>query len=542
MVCIWVYNLSEDLYECFLNFRANNKSKYGKIITIGVENDGFSAKIKKNDYVLLGYNDSNNIFKLYGHGRVESKTNNQTKIHCFNNSKMNRFVITFSKLIILDKNKILPFEKIILICKNELEKHTIYSSFKYNYGNGNTIRKIHTKQYENTTEIIMQKIQKLIKNDGIIDTIIDVRKFSKRDNTIEEQDNFYKNLNKEEDIDKNENEDEDEDDYFSHYTIDQNRYLHDNFDYDNNFQPGGSLFSSEELQIMHSSDEQKNYNYDNKDNLIINNNNKIFEYDNNNENVEIDDSGSVEIDDSENGEIDDSESGGIDDSDNYEDENEDDDIIKINSDYEDDDDYCNKKDFNDSDTDSNKTNIDDSDDDSDDNSDDDSDDNSSSYSDEEIRDSSDLEVESLDSEGNEITYLDDYLREQIYIDTVFDDDTKYCMIPIMVRPCSIFKQELKTIKNKKKHFFNHYKECDRCTVTNNNNYSFNGMVKRSIIEYITVKTLTKDFKQAYQAYNSVSKHIEIDKKGPYIRVYDIKIPNYLHKGNLLISWVREANI
>jgi hypothetical protein len=503
--------------------------------------------LRKDDYVLLAYTESENIFNLFGFGRVLKKTANgkKSKIYCFNNDRLDAFLLWFSELEIFEQTNTYPFEKLLPTFKYFLEKYTVMSSFRQNYCIFNSLRQIHTIKTGDAADEIILKISNFIKNGSTMnaleaDKLIKKNKINtKCKNDINNNNTDDKSISIDSISETNSYDDSEQyDNYYSHYEIDMNRLLTDDFDYDENHPPGSSLIW-EAMAQNNVMEEQDDIEYQDQDQCQ--NKESNLSYYSLSEESELDADEPIDSDEID---LDADEPIDSDEIDLDADEPIDSDEIELDADEP-----VNDKDY-DSDNDNNVSEVCEeyvSDDDitterdtlSDyDDDDDNDDDDGETTTDSEISEASGNESDaSVDSDGNEMTYLDDYLREKHYKETT-TKDTRKNMIPIMIIPCKIFNRKIINSDARQNFILKHYKKCDRCTVTNSNNYSFNGMVNRATIEYVLLETLTQEYRDAFDAYENVMKYGETGKKGPYIKIYDIQVPNFLFEGCILVTWIR----
>lgn len=596
MTRIWIYNIQYDLYTNYLKFRKNRSDNTNNLITIGSANKhgqgACNAKggIRIGDYVLLTYINNKDTFNFYGYGKVidriknimdkpkteintKTKSRNKTKtnlVDCFGKNILNKYIIRFHKLFILDMDKVLSCERVLLSFKDSLEKYASYNAFKINYSIANSARLLYLRNNINV-DIVMQNIEKFVRTGGKIRSQVFGKKYkgnmscsddetdSESEKSSVTNDDFIPLDNTAIQFLKKQNNtniesENDEEDYFSHRRVIDS--YPDDFDYDNKKCKPGQNFNnydsftnvtsfnsdSEINNSVESAFEETDAYEDTCDDSDSNDESDRFQNTSDNDtDIEADDE--ISDDDVDNASIDEVDVEVVESENDNEEDND------TNSESQDE-----SESESESGSESESESGSESGDKSDSGSESDNGSGSGSERDNERKKSkkskksnkSDNESssgEEFDSEGNLVTYLEDYLREKNYKINVIKE-LKRNMIPIMIVPCSKFIEQTKSFEkqkckyNRASYILKHHMSCDKCTVTNNNNFNFVGMIKKSKIEHIVLKTLRKDYLDAYQAFISVSKHGEEDKKGPYIRLYEIKVKNYLYEDCILVSWIR----
>ena len=117
-----------------------------------------------------------------------------------------------------------------------------------------------------------------------------------------------------------------------------------------------------------------------------------------------------------------------------------------------------------------------------------------------------------------------------------EEEVKLGRIPIIVVPCEEFNLPK---KKGEKYFVSHYKECKKCTTTNNNNKDIGSILDIAEIEIIKIIS-TKDgfFNPVLDDYYGLENHEPMDyNKIPFIRVAFIDNNHDIYNKCLLISWI-----
>ena len=108
----------------------------------------------------------------------------------------------------------------------------------------------------------------------------------------------------------------------------------------------------------------------------------------------------------------------------------------------------------------------------------------------------------------------------------------------MIIPCKEYNLPK---KNKEKYFKEHYKLCNRCNITNNNNKELCSIIDKAKIEIIEIVD-EKDgyFDPPLDDYFLGEKHEPLDiPKYPFIRVALINNGHEIYDKCMLITWIDE---
>ena len=115
------------------------------------------------------------------------------------------------------------------------------------------------------------------------------------------------------------------------------------------------------------------------------------------------------------------------------------------------------------------------------------------------------------------------------------DDDPNGYIPIMIVPCENFNLP---DMNEEIYFVNHYKTCDKCDVTNNNNRELCSVLNAANVEFCEIT----DEKHAYfdpalEAYYKLKKYEPMGAENyPFVRVAYINNDHDIYDKCLLVSW------
>jgi hypothetical protein len=111
-------------------------------------------------------------------------------------------------------------------------------------------------------------------------------------------------------------------------------------------------------------------------------------------------------------------------------------------------------------------------------------------------------------------------------------------IPIMVIPCEEFSIPK---KDKVEYFIEHYKKCNNCDITNNNNKELCSIIDNSTVEFFELKNEKHGyFNPALDSYFKLKKYQPMSvNEYPFIRVIYIKNYHDIYHGCILIAWCDE---
>ena len=149
----------------------------------------------------------------------------------------------------------------------------------------------------------------------------------------------------------------------------------------------------------------------------------------------------------------------------------------------------------------------------------------------------DEEEDEKDEEDEEDEKEHDSEQENIN-ESVDEEISNNAFIPIIIVPCNLFKFPK---KNKEKYFSLHYKTCNLCDVTNNNNRELCSLIDKAFIE---IFELEEDehlyFDEALEYYFMAKKYEPADiKKLPFIRVIYINNGHDIYNKCLLVTWIEQ---
>lgn len=111
------------------------------------------------------------------------------------------------------------------------------------------------------------------------------------------------------------------------------------------------------------------------------------------------------------------------------------------------------------------------------------------------------------------------------------------MIPVIICPCNNF--DICNSKNKIHYFVDHYKTCNKCNVTNNNDIELGSIINNCSFDFHNVT----DNKSVYvdpplTCYFSDLPHEPVDyKKKPFIRIAYINNGHRIYDKCIIISWI-----
>nr|QBK89486.1 MAG: hypothetical protein LCMiAC02_05810 [Mimivirus LCMiAC02] len=114
-------------------------------------------------------------------------------------------------------------------------------------------------------------------------------------------------------------------------------------------------------------------------------------------------------------------------------------------------------------------------------------------------------------------------------------------IPIMMVPCKNFKLPS---HNKKKYFIKHFKTCNKCDKTDNNDISVLTIFDDAHFDFVDVDDpYDIDIDIALQTYDESIGYIPLNiNKFPYIRIFEINNDHEIYNNCILISWIlKEIN-
>jgi hypothetical protein len=106
----------------------------------------------------------------------------------------------------------------------------------------------------------------------------------------------------------------------------------------------------------------------------------------------------------------------------------------------------------------------------------------------------------------------------------------------LINPCEDF---IFPDKNKELYFVNHYKKCNKCDVTDNNDREICSIIDEAEIEYVEITDETDGyFDPPLEAYWALEKYEPIDaKNNPFIRIAYINNGHYAYNKCILVSWI-----
>ena len=120
-------------------------------------------------------------------------------------------------------------------------------------------------------------------------------------------------------------------------------------------------------------------------------------------------------------------------------------------------------------------------------------------------------------------------------DTQDKNEDSNGFIPLLIIPCDLFKFPQ---TNKDKYFRDHYKNCNKCDITNNNNRELCSILDKATLQVIEIKDEKHGyFNPALDAYFNLKKYEPMDsKETPFIRVMNINNDHEFYNNCLLIAW------
>jgi len=128
-----------------------------------------------------------------------------------------------------------------------------------------------------------------------------------------------------------------------------------------------------------------------------------------------------------------------------------------------------------------------------------------------------------------------------------EEDANY-YIPIMVIPCKGLQENMvKKRQNyqKRDYFIDHYYECNKCDVTNNNNRELTSVFSKDpSMEYLTILEDSEDndilcdaLTSYYALKNHIPAYLEDNNTEPFVRMFHINNNHEIYQGCYLITWI-----
>jgi hypothetical protein len=157
-------------------------------------------------------------------------------------------------------------------------------------------------------------------------------------------------------------------------------------------------------------------------------------------------------------------------------------------------------------------------------------------SDDESSDDKSSDDKSPDDKSSDDESSDDESSDDESSDETHNNNRGF--IPIMVIPCKDFKIEKIDEKNRGDAFMNHYKKCNKCEVTNNNNRELCSIVDKAKIDFFDLETEKHAFfNPALDCYFGMEKYEVLGAtQFPFIRVVYINNKHALYDQCILITW------
>ncbi len=119
------------------------------------------------------------------------------------------------------------------------------------------------------------------------------------------------------------------------------------------------------------------------------------------------------------------------------------------------------------------------------------------------------------------------------------DTIELGMIPVMMIPCPNF--NIVDAKNNVQYFIDHYKSCNKCSYTNNNNIELGAVIDKSNFEYHEItESFHEYFNSALDCYSLGQKYEPINHAEiPFVRLLYINNEHDFYDNCLLICWIIE---
>ena len=119
-----------------------------------------------------------------------------------------------------------------------------------------------------------------------------------------------------------------------------------------------------------------------------------------------------------------------------------------------------------------------------------------------------------------------------------EEEIENGFIPIIIIPCKNLKIESIINKDRIKYFIEHYKICNECEVTNNNNRELCSIINEAKFEFIEIKKEKHGyFNPPLECYLNLEKYEPIGiKQYPFIRIVYINNDHDVYNKCFLITW------
>ena len=169
--------------------------------------------------------------------------------------------------------------------------------------------------------------------------------------------------------------------------------------------------------------------------------------------------------------------------------------------------------------------------------------------------------EQISDEGNEEQISDEETEEQIEETKAADDNNSLGFIPILIVPCDDFcfpknnrdeeteeqisdeetEEQISdegTEEQIKKYFIKHYKKCNKCIITNNNNRELCSIIDKATLDYVEINEEESGYLDPpLESYWALEKHEPIDANQlPFIRIAYINNGHDIYNKCILVTW------